>query len=83
MADNKLVSPDRTIPVSNRGIMENRFANWTEETTNRINTSVIEGDGSPEGAVNARRLTFYYDRTNENLYIKSTNLGDSTGWKLV
>lgn len=83
MADDKLVAPDRTIPVSQRGIMENRFANWTEETTNRINLMIVEGSGSPENVVNARRLTLYYDQTNENLYIKSTDLGDSTGWKLV
>lgn len=83
MADNKLVAPDRTIPVAKKGIMENRFANWTEEVTSRINLMLIDGSGTPEGNVNARKLTLYYDNVNENLYIKSTDLGSSTGWKLV
>jgi hypothetical protein len=83
MALEKIVSPDRTIPVTQKGMMENRFANWTENVTRWITTAVIEGDGTPEGSVNARRLTLYFDTTNDVLYIKKTDSGSSTGWVQV
>lgn len=76
----KVIAPDRTVQVTSGGLMTNRFATWSEQVSYRINNAIVEGSGSPEGAVNAPRLTFYFDNVANTLYIKKSQLGSSTGW---
>lgn len=79
----KVIPPLRTVPQYNEGIPSERVANWQEIVSRKINNVVLESNGTPEGTINAPKLSFCFDVTNDNLYIKKSQLGDSTGWVLI
>ena len=82
MAADKIVTPRRMAGIVTRtGMPEQVFSNWCDEVTNKLNG--IEGEGSPEGVVDAPRLSLYVNILTNDLWIKRTPLGDNTGWKLL
>ena len=82
MAADKIVTPRRMAGIVTRtGMPEQVFSSWCDEGT--IKRNGIEGEGSPEGVVNAPRLSFYVNILTNDLWIKRTPLGDNTGWKLL
>lgn len=61
-----------------------RFLRWIEVLRQRIKTipCYFQGAGSPEGVISANTGDRYYDETANQLYIKSTD-GGNTGWLVV
>ncbi len=57
---------------------------WIEVLRQRIKTipCYFQGAGSPEGVISANTGDRYYDETADQLYIKSTD-GGNTGWLVV
>lgn len=83
MADSKIVQLDRTAAVvTSQGTMQDRFGNWAQSVTNQLNQNIV-GNGSPEGVNDGRRFTNYIDLDTGDLYIKTTEQGTLTGWKLL
>jgi len=58
-----------------------RFLRWIETLRFRIQSipCYTQNAGSPEGVVDGQQGDRYYDETNNTLFIKSTNVGN-TGW---
>lgn len=82
MAD-KVITPQRTDVQVQGGMATRRLADWQDQVTRRVNNIVLEGSGTPEAIVDAPKLTFYFDTVAETLYIKTTVIGDNTGWVTV
>ena len=83
MADNKIIPPDRSAPVvMPSGQMQNRFGLWCQAVSDFANKNVV-GTGSPEGVTDASRFTFYIDDATNDFYVKTTEQGTLTGWKLL
>lgn len=62
-----------------------RFLRWIEVLRLKLRPipDFIEGDGSPEGVISARRTARYFNRTGAagtRLYVKTTQTGN-TGWE--
>ena len=56
---------------------------WSElMTIGSLSEYLLQDAGSPEGVVTATKGVLYVDRGNANLYIKTTNIGN-TGWNLI
>ena len=47
------------------------------------NLEIIDGEGTPEGVINARFKSLFIDTITSNLYIKTTQDSSNTGWVLV
>ncbi len=81
-----LTAPNPQQPITSDGIMEQTFRTWTQGVTN---LEIVEGIGSPEGAIEAPRKRLYMDLTpaaSPVLYIKQQDNvgGDRTlGWVSV
>lgn len=43
---------------------------------------MLDGDGTPEGVVFAKRKVWYINNVNDDTYIKTTNASVNTGWVL-
>lgn len=48
-----------------------------------VDQQTIDGDGSPEGVVDAPYTCEYWDYTNNKKYFKSTPRGTKTGWVAI
>lgn len=64
--------------------LPNRFNLWIERLRQQLRPipDFLEGDGTPEGSVTAKRGTRYYNRTGgagTYLYVKTSTTGN-TGW---
>lgn len=79
----KIIVPNRTEQQVQDGRATRRLADWQDQVTRRVNNSVLEGSGTPESNVDAPKLSFYFDTVAQTLYIKTTSIGDKTGWVLV
>lgn len=57
---------------------------WMREVSERLNfLEPLEGSGSPEGVVTARRFKQYFDTVGEDMYTKTTDESVNTGWKII
>ena len=81
MAADKILAPRRTASITRNGMPEQVFSTWCEDVTAKANG--IEGEGSPEGVVNAPRLWIYVNILTDEVYLKRTRLGDTNGWLLL
>lgn len=83
MADNKIVAPDRVAQIVMQNMMmQDRFALWCQAITDFVNRNNV-GTGSPEGLQDGQRFTFYIDTATNDFYVKTTEQGTLTGWKLL
>lgn len=83
MADSKIIAPDRTAQITTpQSTMQDRFALWTQAVTDRLNQNIV-GTGNPNGTVDGRQFTFYIDDATNDFYVKTTEQGTLTGWKLL
>ena len=83
MADAKVISPDRLAPiVMNDARMQDRFAIWCQSVSDYTNRNKV-GSGSPESVEDGQRFTFYIDTATNDFYVKTTEQGVLTGWKLL
>jgi hypothetical protein len=74
---------DRSQKIVDQGIMSPRMLLW-EEAVTRL--AIAEGEGSPEGVLEARPTKLYMDTDNGDLYIKHlTDIGNDRklGWVVV
>lgn len=59
---------------------------WMDSITEMVNfLEIAEGNGSPEGVVEARKKKLYFNNTGSAgtfVYIKTTDTGD-TGWVAI
>ncbi len=73
--------------IKEDGSMFQRFRDWTQSITRAVNLSTVaNGTGTPEGALEGLANKFYRDTAVPNLYWKSVDdvAGDkSLGWLLV
>lgn len=73
--------------VRNDGIAEREMLAWMQSITLAVNElETLEGNGSPEGVVFAKKKRLYYDNTGSSgsrLYIKTTANNLDTGWELI
>jgi hypothetical protein len=81
MAADKILAPRRTAQITLGGLPSQVFSNWCESVSGRLNG--IEGEGSPVGVVDAPRLTYYVNILTDEVYLKRTRLGDTSGWLLL
>jgi hypothetical protein len=83
VADSKIIAPDRLASVvMGNGAMQDRFALWCQSVTDNANKDLV-GTGSPEGVVDAVRFAIYIDDSANDVYLKTTQKGINTGWKLL
>jgi hypothetical protein len=83
VADNKIISPDRSAQiVAPDQRMQDRFALWCQSVSDYANRNKT-GLGSPEGVEDGQRFTFYIDTATNDFYVKTTEQGTLTGWKLL
>ena len=69
-----------TAIVDGRGVPTVEFFTLLEQLTN---LEIIDGKGSPEGAVKARFKSLYIDTDINFVYIKTTNDNLNTGWVAI
>lgn len=85
MAD--IIPPSPLAHIADDSGMLQRFMNWTQDVSERINfNTIIDGSGSPENVIEANANKQYRDTAGPNLYWKSVDDvgGDkSKGWLLV
>lgn len=82
MAADKIIPPRRMAGIVTRtGMPEQVFSNWCDDMTAKSNG--LEGEGSPEGVVNAPRFWLYVNVLTDEVYLKRTKLGDASGWLLI
>ena len=77
-----IVPPDRIDPLVLDSVATQRFYGWIQGMSDRI---PLEGDGSPEGNLEANQGRLYVDRQGaqgQRIYMKTTN-GGVTGWELA
>jgi hypothetical protein len=79
VADNKIIPPNRQLPIVSQGIAEQRFSAWCDAITRQVNGYELKG--SPEGLVDAPRFSLCANVLTDTLYIKTTSAGILTGWK--
>lgn len=75
----KIIAPQRVEMYFNGNQITQRFHQWITDINDR---QTLESDGSPEGIIEATKLALCIDTTNDNLYYKSTETGN-TGWILL
>lgn len=81
--DDKIVPPLRNEPHYEKGYPTLRVSNFHNDISEAINNGKLAGSGSPEGVIDAAKLTFYLDEDTNTLYIKKTARGSNTGWVTV
>ena len=69
-----------TAIVDSRGMPTVEFFTLLEQLTN---LEIIDGKGSPEGAVKARFKSLYIDTEINFVYIKTTNDNLNIGWVAI
>ncbi len=74
----------RTIEPYRDQTLPERFLRWIETIRIRFKTipNYTESDGSPEGVIFGQKADRYYDLTADEVYIKTTQ-GGNTGWVLI
>lgn len=83
MADSKIVAPDRLAQIIMQDArMQDRFALWCQAVTDYTNRNKV-GTGSPETVEDGARFTLYIDTATNDVYLKTTEQGTLTGWKLL
>ena len=48
-----------------------------------VDQQVLDGDGNPNGVLDAPYKSTYWDFTNSKMYFKSTQRGSDTGWVAI
>lgn len=69
--------------VDNRGVPTVAFFTLLTQLTE---LELLRGDGSPEGTIQAKQKTLYFDESGVSgtiLYIKTTGPNENTGWVAV
>jgi len=77
-----VIPPDRLDPLLEDEAASQRFYAWIQTVSDRV---VLEGNGSPEGSVEANKGRLYIDKQGtlgQRIYFKTTD-GGKTGWEFA
>tara|TARA_R110000803_G_scaffold115793_4_gene184341 strand:- start:1257 stop:1502 length:246 start_codon:yes stop_codon:yes gene_type:complete len=48
-----------------------------------VSLEMLDGTGSPEGAIKGGQKSLYLDTAANKVYVKTTDYGDNTGWVIL
>lgn len=77
-----VIPPDRLDPLLEDEAASQRFYAWIQTVSDR---ALLEGNGSPEGSVEANIARLYIDKQGaqgQRIYFKTTD-GGTTGWQFA